>query len=319
MEDLKAARARWLTDRPLYEEFVGHLQDVIKGELRKAGMRARVSGRPKEMDSLLKKFIRKPDKTYDTITDKAGVRVATLFFEEIEQVDNIIMATFDVVNRDDKMHSLGEDKVGYMGIHYDARLQPKEGVPAFAGLLAEIQLRTYCQDLWSEMAHELGYKADMPIPKAAARRLYCLSGLLEVADMEFSQVKEAYNALPDAAEYRVLATLEKYFLVYNPVDYDRKLSLETIRQLLPLYSADDKSRQLLIFEEFCSRNDAKLRLTFEERMQVSEHPLFLTQPEILLIFERLEADSFRLEDEWKKYFPIGDLMELADIWGTPLG
>ena len=60
------------------------------------------------------------------------------------------MNTFDIRDREDKIQSLGEDRLGYMGIHYDAHLRETPGVTEYADLRVEIQLRTYSQDLWSE-------------------------------------------------------------------------------------------------------------------------------------------------------------------------
>jgi ppGpp synthetase/RelA/SpoT-type nucleotidyltranferase len=44
-----------------------------------------IYGRTKEIDSLLKKLILKPDKTYEDLTDKAGIRVIVKFTEEVDK------------------------------------------------------------------------------------------------------------------------------------------------------------------------------------------------------------------------------------------
>ena len=73
MSDLEAARVSWLAERRQFEEFSKHLDDMLKREIRRVGILAEVKHRAKELDSLIKKLIRKPLHSYDSLPGKAGV------------------------------------------------------------------------------------------------------------------------------------------------------------------------------------------------------------------------------------------------------
>jgi hypothetical protein len=50
---------------------------------------------------------------------------------------------------------------------------------------------------------------------------------------------------------------------------------------------------------------------------VGDYPLFLFQPEALMIFQLLERDKFMLREEWVRHYPVKELEDLAVKWGTP--
>jgi len=140
-----------------------YVVDILRREFRDPALQ--IYGRAKDIDSLLKKLILKPEKTYQTLTDKAGVRVVVKFTEEIDIVGRFIETRFTEHVKDDKRAKLKIDQVGYQGIHYDIKLNTDEAKASdFEGLGAEIQVRTLAQHLWSDMSHELGYKPEMQVP-----------------------------------------------------------------------------------------------------------------------------------------------------------
>ena len=44
----------------------------------------------------------------------------------------------------------------------------------------------------------------------------------------------------------------------------------------------------------------------------------ISQPESLLVFERIEHDRFRLAERWAQALPTGMLTQMADMWGKPV-
>jgi hypothetical protein len=59
-------------------------------------------------------------------------------------------------------------------------------------LKAEVQVRTVLQHAWAAISHALQYKHEQEVPKHLARQLFRLSGLLELADEEFSSLQRKH-------------------------------------------------------------------------------------------------------------------------------
>ena len=318
MRDLEPIREAWLRDRPQYEGLVAYLRSKIEDLLKQAGVWGRVTGRPKDLDSLLKKCLRKQDLPYELITDKAGIRVVTRFLENLPLVCKVIEDNLEVKKKEDFTAGLGTKGLGYQGVHLDVILSQNDPeAHHFGGCLAEIQARTLSQDLWSEMAHELNYKAEFEVPPTLDRRANCLSALIETCDREFSLVNKEIMALPDAQPLKVLAILERQFYKITARHYDRELSTQVIRSLLPLYSKD-LSWLESHFEDFYSREREKITRIHHLYVETPTRSLFLFQPEALMIFDLLDQDQFSLADTWGRYFPERELERLATVWGTPL-
>lgn len=157
-----------------------------------------IEERTKSKDSFLAKAL-DPRKAYtdpiNQITDLSGVRIICYYNTDVEKIRDIINGEFkvDTKNSVDKSTALGINTFGYRSVHqvlcYNAeRTKLKENV-AFRDLKAEIQIRTICQHAWAEIEHKLNYKDDEKISDDIMRRLFRISGLLEVADDEFLYVK----------------------------------------------------------------------------------------------------------------------------------
>lgn len=59
----------------------------------------------------------------------------------------------------------------------------------FAGLKAEIQIRSLLQHAWAEIEHGLGYKPES-VPDEHIRRFSRLAGMFELADEEFVRLRD---------------------------------------------------------------------------------------------------------------------------------
>jgi ppGpp synthetase/RelA/SpoT-type nucleotidyltranferase len=315
-DDLEEVRKTWIKERPIYERFVNHVTAILRSEFRNPT--TQIYGRPKEIDSLLKKLIRKPDKTYADITDKAGIRVIVKFSDELEIVGRFIEQKFSILKKEDKRTGLKIDQVGYQGIHYDIKLNKGEADGTeFADACAELQVRTLAQHLWSDMSHELGYKPDLKVDDDALRRLFRLSALIEIADDEFLRLQKDIQEMPGFDTHKILSLLEAQFYKFTAAAYDKELSITTIGVLNHLYGQDGLIGKENQFTEFCQQQANKLSHIFDINSDIPSRPLFLFQPESLMIFYLLERDKFRLREEWVRHYPTRELEQLAINWGTP--
>src|SRR5260370_25591224 len=112
MTDLQLVRGLWIKDRPSYQRFVEFLEEDIRQHIKKAGIYADVYGRAKELDSLLKKLLAKKVLSYETLRDKAGVRIVVRFPSEINLVRKAIEGAYHVTHIDDKTAALQLDQFG---------------------------------------------------------------------------------------------------------------------------------------------------------------------------------------------------------------
>jgi putative GTP pyrophosphokinase len=131
----------------------------------------------------------------NTLTDLLGVRVITLFRDEVDVVAQLIEQEFtiDEENSVDKRAVLDPDKFGYLSLHYIAELSPgRIMMPEYRkyrGIKFEIQIRSILQHAWAEIEHPLGYKSMDAVPRDLRRRFARLASLLEVADEGFAAIK----------------------------------------------------------------------------------------------------------------------------------
>lgn len=312
--DSNLIRERWREDQPRYESLIQYVCTSLRRNL---GPKYILTSRVKDVRSILSKLMRKPGKNYEGINDKAGVRVTVRFENEIESVCSVIRSLFDVRNEEDKKSLLGEDKVGYLGRHLDIALRDCDDAPKQAiGLTAELQIRTLTQHAWAELSHEISYKSDAILGSELPRQINRLSGLLEIADCEFLRIRQAYLSMPGMEAYKILDLLESRFFRYSPTPYDKDLSIQVINQLANMYGDGWPNQLTSELEEFCSEQKDRLKQVFEEN-SFEEAPLFLFQPEVLMIFMMLETKKLALRSVWRKTLPEEELLDIATKWGDP--
>lgn len=73
----------------------------------------------------------------------------------------------------------------------------------FAGTKAEIQIRSILQHAWAEIEHDLGYKTKLGVPRDIRREFSRIAGLLEIADVEFTRVREALRTYEGEVSARI--------------------------------------------------------------------------------------------------------------------
>ena len=197
---------RYRPVQPGFEYFAEKLADLLTELIVREGIDVNpIEQRGKEVDSFVQKLVDKGQQYEDPLhemTDLAGVRVITFYVEDVKRVGEIIQSEFDV---DYERSSIGgvedPDRFGYVSDHYIVRLDSNRAGLAewqdFAGVGAEIQVRTVLQHAWAAISHKLQYKSAEAVPKELQRQLSRVSALLELADKEFANLAEANEEVVD--------------------------------------------------------------------------------------------------------------------------
>ena len=182
----------------LYEEIRDFVTSSINNVLKTNDVEVTaVEARVKRRDSLIGKLVRKGHKYHsiDDITDLVGVRVITLFSDDVDRVASYIEKMFDVDWTESidkrKMHEM--NSFGYNSLHYICRI-PKSLLtdnahPKINDIRFEVQMRSTLQHAWAAMNHDLGYKSEIETPPEYMRMFGRLAGMLEMADEEFSRIR----------------------------------------------------------------------------------------------------------------------------------
>jgi putative GTP pyrophosphokinase len=317
MTNLEEARTRWILERPKYEKLGLEFARELGEEISREGIWAKLTSRPKEIDSLVRKLIWKPQYSYDTLLDKAGVRVVVRYKDEINLILEIADRSLHLSDVENAADRLDPNAVGYLSVHGAIRFRARDAKALeyppdrFA---AELQVRTLAQDLWAEMTHDSVYKNDetlQPLPNLIKRRVYILAGVIELADEEFNRIERSIPLVP---EVTVLRALERHHYKLTARRADPEVSLEIIRTLSPLYGME--SRQIVAhLAEFYASHESVLREVYGRAHGLSDRSAFLFQPEALMIYDLLELDQTAVRRAWNERFPEKELERIANAFG----
>ncbi|MAS53211.1 MAG: DUF429 domain-containing protein [Nocardioides sp.] len=177
---------------------------LVRGILDEAGINyLSVTGRTKGVASFAEKAARMLagvpaySDPLTQITDQLGVRVITYVEDDVDAVADLLGE--QVIVQDDRdmgQETADEGRFGYASRHLMIALDAaRESHPDFAhlsGRAAQVQVRTVLQHAWAEFEHDIRYKGTVPAEHAREfdRRFALAAGLLELADREFSQIRE---------------------------------------------------------------------------------------------------------------------------------
>jgi ppGpp synthetase/RelA/SpoT-type nucleotidyltranferase len=213
-----------------------------------------VTGRAKSVAS----FAAKADRTVDgrplysdpleEITDQIGVRVITYLHSDVAAVADLLGDQLRVLDdRDMGEETAREGRFGYASRHLLVAVDPTRSVPpAYDGLRrrrAQVQVRTILQHAWAEFEHAIRYKGTIPaehVPELD-RRFTLAAGLLELADREFSMIRDQLQATvtdqrtePDVSDPRISAQDLATFLAaeYTDAGWSRTDHYEWVSGLL---------------------------------------------------------------------------------------
>jgi ppGpp synthetase/RelA/SpoT-type nucleotidyltranferase len=321
--DLDPLRQRFLDAEPALRKLVTRVTEILDSELASRSMKCEVDGRVKDVASFIKKALRKgyADPWAET-RDKAGVRVIAIYETDLAIIDEAIRGQFTVLNHEDKRATIDPTRLDYLGIHYEVSLQDANirsiDENDLRDMVCEIQVHTRAQNLWATVAHELVYKAPQAVPDDLRRSIHRLMALLELFDKEVAAGREAIMSQPGYEEARMLDALEHHFYALTARPSDRELSLHIIRSMLPLIEPEELAHYERTLDQFVNDNRDKLAQIYEQYLDDTRNPL-MSQPESLMIFERLVRDRYTLVDAWlASGLPESLLESLSEIWGSPI-
>jgi len=209
--------AQYDSRHALLEDFTNTLADLIRDILRASALNVHsVTCRTKERTSIEAKLNRAPNKylSLEDVTDVCGVRIITLFADDVDIVGKLVAQEFDVdvQHSIDKRKSLGANQFGYLSLHYVVRLNPVRRrlseYKSFCDCSAEVQIRSMLQHAWAEIEHDLGYKAKETIPTEIRRKFSQLAGILESADDQFSDIRRTLAGYDTALPGRIVHEAE---------------------------------------------------------------------------------------------------------------
>ncbi len=192
-------------DYPRYASFATRLNSLLEELLKLKSIRAHmIESRAKSIESLSEK-IRRPGKDYSgnltSVPDLAGVRIIVYYQDDIERVKDVVEKEFNVIKRETAHQAdmYAPDQFGYLSLHLIIELkESRTRLPEwreYAGLRAEVQLRTVLQHSWAVVSHALQYKRESDVPFSLRRKLFRLAGLFELADEEFIGLRDARTVL----------------------------------------------------------------------------------------------------------------------------
>ena len=213
---------------PQFKSVAKEVYDTLKRTFDEAGLLvAAIEYRVKAEDSLAGKLELKGQKykSLADITDIIGLRVITFYIDDVDKVASAVERHFTVdwENSVDKRKIHEIDSFGYLSLHY---ICSKKGFP----YRFEIQMRTVLQHAWANMNHDTGYKSGVEVPKEYLRNMSRLAGMLELADEQFSIIR---NELADYRR-RVQALVASGNLADVPLDGDTFRSFLDLKPFEPL-------------------------------------------------------------------------------------
>jgi GTP pyrophosphokinase len=311
--DLKEWATQYRSELPDYESCTAKLESLIRDLLGSAGIEVvAIEGRAKHPESLERKVDAKRE-SYETpledVTDLIGVRVISYYLEDVTRISQIIEREFviDEENSSDKLEDLGDNGFGYRSVHFVVALADQRANLAewasFNGKKAEIQVRTATQHAWAAVEHKLNYKRTAEAPRDLRRKLMRLSALFELADEQFSAVKDELGQVEARYSSDVkggnldlpidTASLEAFIDASSVVE---KLVKESIEHGLGFGSSEDEG-----YRETYERDLSDLSLILE----------YLEVPTLAEVEFILEAHS---ADEGKVQRLVEALSVLLDSW-----
>jgi predicted RNase H-like nuclease/ppGpp synthetase/RelA/SpoT-type nucleotidyltranferase len=168
-----------------------------------------ITGRTKTVASFAGKAARRVDgkllytDPLHDITDQIGVRVITYVLSDVAAVADLLAD--QVLVKDDRdmgQETASQGRFGYSSRHLlialDAARESQPPYEQLRGRVASVQIRTVLQHAWAEFEHDIRYKGTVPDEHASEfdRRFTLAAGLLELADREFSTIRDRLRTSP---------------------------------------------------------------------------------------------------------------------------
>lgn len=327
MSPSEAAIERFIREWPDIEHAAKLTSAYIRRKAARARINCEISFRAKEVRSFVLKARHKQyEDPWGQITDKAGVRIVVQHQGLLDPALDLVKDALTLVGEpeDDRNAPGMEDRLQYPRLHVQVVACGDQVSEDGRPYECEVQIRTEATDLWARMSHKLMYKqASAAVPSDVRRSLYRLIALVELYDLEVQRGVEALADHPDVARSNhLLDEAEHIFRTFTDHDYRRDLSedvVDVLTQAIPDHSvyADRLAR-------FAEERRSDLERAYKDYGPTSDHFLrhgryiLASQPESLIIFERLSTAKLLLHGLWSDELPESMLNDMADAWGVSL-
>ncbi|MFZ3470985.1 hypothetical protein ACODT3_21700 [Streptomyces sp. 4.24] len=321
------AIARYQRERPRIETAAKLTAAHLRRRAARERINCEVSCRAKEVTSFIAKAQHKQyEDPWNQITDKAGIRIIVQHSGLLDPVVALIKESLTLVGdpEDDRDALGGEDRLQYPRLHVQVIAYGDQAGDDGKPYECEIQVRTEATDLWARMSHKLMYKpAAAAVPSDVRRSLYRLIALIELYDLEVRRGVEALAQYPDVARSnQLLDEAEHIFRTFTDHAPRRDLSEEVVDVLVQTIT--DHSGYPERLARFAEERKSDLMRAYSDYGPSSEHFLqhgryvLASQPESLIIFERLSSAKLLLQGFWIDELPESMLNDMADAWGVSL-
>ncbi|WP_051574325.1 bifunctional ribonuclease/(p)ppGpp synthase [Mycobacterium sp. URHB0044] len=189
----QSAVAEYAARRPALVASTDHYLQLVTALLDDAGINyLSITARTKSVESFAAKAVRivGDRRLYSDplveITDQVGLRVITYLREDVDAVATLLADEMRLLDdRDMGLETAREGRWGYASRHLLVGVEGEQQP-------ASIQVRTVLQHAWAEFEHDIRYKGSIPAEHAPDldRRFTLAAGLLELADREFTGIRE---------------------------------------------------------------------------------------------------------------------------------
>ena len=275
--------ARYRRERDRYSKLADHIAEICRTDICEGNaIRAQVTFRVKSVKSLegkLNRFSLLPDKNYKTdddvfasISDLAGVRIATYRDEDCETIKTLVEKFFSDEDRpptiiDVKDLNKQNPNKFYRAIHAQVWLPQEELVGTYENLddvSCEIQICSMMAHVWNEIEHDIGYKPGAVHP--SEEEIFLLRTLgqnVRLGDEFISRLLAAHENHVDQQEgnfrdvHDFVSNIQRQFDLKSPASNSgqlfeqlKLLSLSTPQSMQLLVAGTDKSALQTEIEEF---------------------------------------------------------------------
>ncbi|MER7487778.1 hypothetical protein ABTY20_18095 [Streptomyces sp. NPDC126497] len=327
MTAIGEALSRYRRERPRIETAAKLTAAHVRRRAARAKINCEVFHRSKEVSSFVTKAQHKNyADPWTQITDKAGVRVIVQHAGLLDPMLELVKESLSVVGEpeDDRLVVGAEDRLRYPRLHVQVIAYGDQMSDDGKPYECEIQIRTEAIDLWARMSHKLMYKAEASaVPSDVRRSLYRLIALIELYDLEVRRGVEAMAQYPDVAQSNLLLDeVEHLFRMFTEHEPRRDLSEEVVDVLVK--TIPDLAAYPERLSRFVEDRREDLERAYKDFGPNSDHFLrhgryiLASQPESLIIFERLSSAKLLLQGRWIDELPESMLNDMADAWGVSL-
>lgn len=233
-------------NRADFDQFCNEIENIIKRVLKAERITVQsISARVKDKKSFIEKCKKEKYTNPQTeIMDIVGIRIIAYITSDVRRICDVIEREFqiDIANSINKADVMEENQVGYLSVHYIAKLNDARAAlreyAQFKNHVCEIQIRTLLQHAWAEIEHDRSYKFSGVLPKEIKRRFYLTAGILEMVDKEFQDISDDIKKYSDQVkEMTNKGELDIDINSTSLFEYmSRKFKSENIRQS---FSGDD--------------------------------------------------------------------------------